>query len=140
MIEENPWGVSLPANVTGVILSQEGEALVYDAEKLGPDVVTLSPDFCRIWTRIGSVFGSHQMRQVKDFEVLGMWDYEGKCESNRWSQSSMDHLIALRLASPSGKVIRSSGLWTAVTAPSSPERKGRGCKCGPHGEHLRIFA
>ena len=80
---------------------------VYNGAGTAPDVSALPDQQRFIWVRAQSVWGTEAVfRQVTDYELLALWDYEGKLESKRWSQEEMALVINSRFRSPPAKILR----------------------------------
>ena len=78
----NAWGrVQVP--------QLDGWSLVFDSDGLVPDLVDLRLSWGEwFWVRARCVYspGKNILRQIKYVELLGLWDYEGKLESTKWTE------------------------------------------------------
>ena len=83
---------------------------VYSGQGLAPDLSALTHETRdNMWVECASVRSKNSVpivRQVEPYELLAMWDYEGKLESESWEEDEMADIINARLASPPGKIIR----------------------------------
>ena len=69
---------------------------VYDATKLAPDIGMLLVNEQLIWVEANSIFlkGGKVVRPTNVPEVFTIWDYEGKLESQGWSDPVKGAILA----------------------------------------------
>ena len=83
--------------------------LVYDSDGLAPDIGNLPRDQRHLWVRAHSIRSPTEkvLRQITYYELLELWDYEGKLESKFWSREVRNEVALSRLRSPPAKMLRS---------------------------------
>ena len=80
---------------------------VYTSKGVGPDISLLDDSDIRFWVQADSVFSKIPViRKVRWHELLGIWDYEGKMESRRWTDEQTVEVLRARLRSPPAKMLR----------------------------------
>jgi len=94
-------------SVIGRVWEGETSYPVYDAGGLAPDVDGRPLHERLLWVRAQTVWRKDAVvRRMLPYELLAMWDYEGKLESKRWSTSVMNKVISSRMGSPPAKILR----------------------------------
>jgi hypothetical protein len=90
---------------------------VYSEDAVGPDLSCLSPWERHFWVNAHSVFSKLPvLRQVKTSELMVIWDYEGKLESQGWSREHCLQILQAWLLYPPGKMLRHfvQAVWDAI--------------------------
>jgi hypothetical protein len=97
---------------------------VYDSEGLGPDLATLSSkERHTLWVLAVSVFSKNKvLRKPSQLELLAIWDYAGKIWYQGMNQEQIESLLAARLLSPPGKILKtfSFGICQQVLEATLP--------------------
>ena len=89
------------------IHGQEDRQTVFDGEGRAPDISQLRDK--RIWVKANSCMSPSRrvICQGKYYEVLSLWDYEGKLELQFWSDWEREAILRRRLQCPPAKMLRS---------------------------------
>ncbi len=109
---------------TVTILGQESRHTVWDGEGRAPDISQMQGK--QIWVKANSCMSPSRrvVRPLKYHEVLSLWDYEGKLESQFWSGREREAILRKRLQSPPAKMLRS--FLFAACERAAGWRKGGG--------------
>ncbi len=80
---------------------------IFSGDKLGLDLALLPFDKVHFWVMAHFMYAKDMvLHQVRMFEVMAVWDYEGKLESHGWSRIKELCILIACLSSPLAKMLR----------------------------------